>query len=55
MVTDTEDPMAPMIVPPIEVDQPLFKWYQRPTEKPEVHSLEQIEAKREALRREGDQ
>jgi hypothetical protein len=40
------DPMAPMIVPPIEIDQELLKWYTVPPNKKPVHSLQDIEQKR---------
>jgi hypothetical protein len=38
--------MAPMIVPPIEIDQELLKWYTVPPNKKPVHSLQDIEQKR---------
>eukprot|EP01118_Nematostelium_gracile_P014797 TRINITY_DN5843_c0_g1_i1.p2 TRINITY_DN5843_c0_g1~~TRINITY_DN5843_c0_g1_i1.p2 ORF type:complete len:104 (-),score=32.04 TRINITY_DN5843_c0_g1_i1:34-345(-) len=47
-------PMAPMIVPPIEIDEPLSTWYLKPNPRPPVHTAQQIEEKKR-LNKENEQ
>ena len=42
--------MAPMIVPPLELNQPVFAWYKRNSSRDPPHTAQEVEEKKKKIK-----